>query len=118
MAAAVGLVEDAARRAGWPEAEVSRLALATSEAAANAVEHGGGEGAAPTFTVGCRLDADGATVTVADGGPGPDRAALRSARLPASPFATGGRGLHIMRQLADDVDVEGGAVRLRFRWAG
>ena len=113
MAAAVGFVEAAARRAGWPEAEVSRLALAASEAAANAVEHG--PDGAPTFMVGCRLDPDGALVTVSDGGPGPDGAALRTARLPESVFATGGRGLHIMRQLADAVDVEGGEVRLRFR---
>ncbi len=114
MARAVDFVEGEARRVGWAEADRSRLALATAEAAANAVKHGGGAEGAPTFTVRCRVDADGAVVTVLDGGPGPAPEAVQTARLPESVFATGGRGLHIMRQLADRVDVEGGAVRLRF----
>lgn len=115
---AVEFAEDVVRRAGWEEADLARVALATSEAVANAVEHGGGAGEAPTFGVECQLGPGGLAVIVADGGEGPSAAALRSAQLPESVFATGGRGLHIMRELADQVDIEGGAVRLLFKKHG
>lgn len=115
MVVAVEFAEDVARRAGWAEADLARVALATAEAASNAVEHGGGASSEPAFRVACELDAGTLSVTVADGGGGPSEATLRSAGLPASVYAVGGRGLHIMRQLADRVDVVGGALRLLFQ---
>lgn len=90
--------------AGWAEADRTRVALAMGEALANAVEHGGGGDG--LFRI--RLDLNGPTldVCVADGGDGPDPDRLAAAELPADPFATEGRGLYILRTVADDVRVD------------
>lgn len=94
--------------AGWADADRTRVALAMGEALANAVEHGGGKDG--LFRV--RLDLDGATldVCVSDGGAGPDPDRLAEADLPSDPLATEGRGLYILRTVADDVrvDAQGG----------
>lgn len=105
---AVGLV----REAGWDEADVTRVALAMGEAVANAVEHGGGD------DVHFDVDADARclTVRVDDGGPGPDADRLDRATLPDDPLATSGRGLFILQQVTDEVEVEStGALRFVIR---
>lgn len=118
MATAADFVEALVEAEGWPERDVTRVVLATSEAVANAVEHGGGVQGEPSFTLSCTASAGAAEVTVHDGGPGPAPALLRTATLPEEALATGGRGLSIMRQLADEVAVVDGRVRLRFKPSG
>jgi serine phosphatase RsbU (regulator of sigma subunit)/anti-sigma regulatory factor (Ser/Thr protein kinase) len=78
---------------GASELDVFNIALAVSEAAANAIEHayGAREG---TFTVSCELDRERARVTIADGG----------RWRQTQPYGRG-RGLQLMRSLVDDVDV-------------
>jgi serine phosphatase RsbU (regulator of sigma subunit)/anti-sigma regulatory factor (Ser/Thr protein kinase) len=79
--------------AGASELDVFNIALAVSEAAANAIEHAyaAREG---TFTVSCELDRERARVTIADSG------RWRETR----PYGRG-RGLQLMSSLVDDVDV-------------
>lgn len=110
MAAASDFVERHLGPARWTDADVTRVVLATLEAAANAVEHAGGS----SITVGCRVSPGEAVVCVSDEGPGPGAAALHVAGLPSDPLATSGRGLHILRQLSDEAEVVGGALVLRF----
>ena len=91
--------------AGWPEGDVTRVALAVGEAVANAVEHGDGDGR-DALCVRVDLDGDVLSVRVSDEGPGLDAARLDGAALPDDPLATGGRGLFILRHVTDAVDVE------------
>jgi serine phosphatase RsbU (regulator of sigma subunit)/anti-sigma regulatory factor (Ser/Thr protein kinase) len=90
--------------AGASEDEQFDITLSASEAAANAIEHAYG-GSEATFTVACVQEAEQITVTVRDFG------RWRTTRPPG-----GGRGLMIMRELVDDVEVrsddEGTIVKL------
>ncbi|MFG2606817.1 ATP-binding protein [Streptomyces sp. NPDC048514] len=81
------------------------LSVALSEACANAVQHGGGTapGAAPeAYRVTAYLDGEKCRIEVADSGPGPAR--LPEVR-PARPDAEHGRGLCLIRELADHVHI-------------
>lgn len=110
VAAAVAFVEAEASRAGWSVADVTRAVLAVSEAVGNAVEHG----PPGPVRVRCTPSPSALRLDVEDGGDGPPAAALDGAALPDDPLAEGGRGLYIMRTVADEVRVEGGVVTLRF----
>ncbi|MGW2510658.1 ATP-binding protein [Streptomyces scopuliridis] len=83
------------------------LSVALSEACANAVEHGGDEGAgeAPgAYRVTAYLDGERCRIEVADSGPGfpARRVVQRTAPAPAL-TAENGRGLGLIEQLADHV---------------
>ncbi|GGW52553.1 ATPase [Streptomyces lucensis JCM 4490] len=81
------------------------LSVALSEACANAVEHGGDEvpgDASEAYRVTAYLDGEKCRIEVADSGPGPARA--QEVR-PARPDAEHGRGLCLIRELADHVHV-------------
>ena len=79
---------------GADDDDVFNVALAASEAAANAIEHayGAREG---TFLVRCDSDGEQARVAVADGGRWRE----------SQPYGRG-RGLALMRSLVDDVELE------------
>ncbi|BBC34614.1 ATP-binding protein [Streptomyces graminofaciens] len=92
------------------------LSVALSEACANAVEHGGagsaGGGPSEAYRVTAYLDGEKCRIEVADSGPGfPHRPQVR----PAQSDAEHGRGLCLIRELADHVHIgnkpgRGGAV--------
>ncbi|MGY0025271.1 ATP-binding protein [Streptomyces sp. cg35] len=93
------------------------LAVALSEACANAVEHGGNTIASESsgaYRVTAYLDGEKCRIEVADSGPGfPSRS--RAALRPAPDEAENGRGLCLIHELADHVHVankpgRGGAV--------
>ncbi|MGW1671040.1 ATP-binding protein [Streptomyces sp. NPDC002324] len=93
------------------------LSVALSEACANAVEHGGGLSAGATteaYRVTAYLDGEKCRIEVADSGPGfPHRHPVRPAQ--AHTDAESGRGLCLIRELADHVHIgnkpgHGGAV--------
>lgn len=85
------------------------LSVALSEACANAVEHGGGQGtghSAGAYRVTAYLDGEKCRIEVTDSGPGfPARRAgcahTRAQQIP--PTAESGRGLCLIEQLADHV---------------
>ena len=115
VAAAADFVEAEAERAGWSAADVTRVVLAACEAVSNAVEHGPADGA---VRVRCTSGPDALRLDVADGGGGPRAARLAAAALPSGPLAPGGRGLYIMRTVADEVSVADGVLTLQFVRAG
>ena len=53
----------------------------------------------------CALEGPSFSVTIADDGPGFDPARIESAELPDR-FASGGRGLFLMRAFMDEVELE------------
>jgi len=78
------------------------LSVALGEACANAVEHGGDGGFSAVYRVTAYLDGEKCRIEVADSGPG-----FRGAReiRPARPDAEHGRGLCLIRELADHVHI-------------
>ena len=94
------------RQTDGGEDDVAEILIATGEAAANAIEHGGND--AP-FEVAGFLDGDEVNITVTDHGSWRDN----------SPERGGGRGLVLMRELMDEVEVtraaEGTSVRMKRR---
>ncbi|MGW3623183.1 ATP-binding protein [Streptomyces sp. NPDC000880] len=84
------------------------LSVALSEACANAVEHGGGQGsgeASAAYRVTAYLDGEKCRIEVADSGPGfPTRRGGCAHAMPqAAPTDESGRGLCLIEQLADHV---------------
>jgi serine/threonine-protein kinase RsbW len=94
------------------------LSVALSEACANAVEHGGGTahgGMSEAYRVTAYLDGEKCRIEVADSGPGFPGGRPRPVIRPARTDAEGGRGLCLIQELADHVDIgnkpdRGGAV--------
>jgi serine/threonine-protein kinase RsbW len=97
-------------RAGLCRDCVDDFLLATSEACANAVEHGG---PAPDFRVDAEMDRHWCEVRISHTGRAPDPEALatrfNSERPPPLPGldSESGRGILLMRRLMDEVSFEG-----------
>lgn len=105
----------ALRREGWPDELHALVLLAVGEALANAVEHGSSAGA--VIQVELTVDADHASVRVAD--EGRLGAAVPLTIPPLPPLASPrGRGLLLMLGLAEEVEVRsrgaGTSLLLRF----
>ena len=83
------------------------LLLAVSEAAANASRHGRNAEGRSELRIRCALEGGVVRVIVADDGPGFDAASAGRPGLPDR-FAAGGRGVFLMYQLTDSVDVRSG----------
>ena len=83
----------------------SEVLLAVGEAAGNAYRHGRRPSGRSELRVRCEYEHPWLTVTVADDGPG-FVPAERAHVLP-DPFASGGRGLFLMKELMDEIAIEG-----------
>jgi serine phosphatase RsbU (regulator of sigma subunit)/anti-sigma regulatory factor (Ser/Thr protein kinase) len=81
------------------------ILLAVGEAAANAARHGRRQNGRSEVRVRCVLEGSEVDIAVADDGPGFEPQAVESQGLPDR-FASGGRGLFLMRQLTDDVTID------------
>ncbi|MFI6033908.1 ATP-binding protein [Streptomyces sp. NPDC051315] len=85
------------------------LSVALSEACANAVEHGGDAahgGCSEAYRVTAYLDGEKCRIEVADSGPGfAAERTVRPARTHADTDAETGRGLYLIRELADHVHI-------------
>jgi serine phosphatase RsbU (regulator of sigma subunit)/anti-sigma regulatory factor (Ser/Thr protein kinase) len=79
--------------------------LAVGEAAGNAAKYGTRREARTELRVRCVLEGASVHLVVADEGLGFDLEAIESRDSP-DPFASGGRGLFLMRQLMDEVEVD------------
>jgi serine/threonine-protein kinase RsbW len=103
------LVVDLCERCGVREQLVPDVALAVSEAAANAMEHAYPRGVTGDVDLWASVDDDALTVVLRDYGPGPSHDAGRC----------GGLGIGVMRAVSDSCEVEparpGTCVRMRFR---
>jgi anti-sigma regulatory factor (Ser/Thr protein kinase) len=95
-----------------PEAAVSDLMLATSELVTNAFEHGSRDPVRLTV----RTNRDEASITVVSGGEG-GRVPDVNTWTTADVDRVSGRGLGIVREIADDIDVQrsGGGVAITVR---
>jgi len=82
------------------------VALALTEALANAVKHGSKNN--PALKVQCQVFTEGPamTIIVRDSGPGFDPASVANPLELAGLTADHGRGLHMIRQLVDEVRFE------------
>lgn len=99
VAAVLDRVEREATACGLPPQTVDRVALIAGEAVANAVEHGGGR-----VTVEWEPTSSGGILRISGGG-GPGLEEIGQARLPPSLTATRGRGLYLIQQLADRIEL-------------
>ncbi|MEU2618824.1 ATP-binding protein [Streptomyces sp. NPDC007157] len=82
------------------------LSVALSEACANAVEHGGAGRPSEAYRVTAYLDGEKCRIEVADSGPGVGPGFARTQEIrPARPDAEHGRGLCLIRELADHVHI-------------
>ncbi|MEU6271142.1 ATP-binding protein [Streptomyces populi] len=94
------------------------LSIALTEACANAVEHGGDgvhDPSCEAYRVTAYLDGDQFRIEVTDFGPGFPAGSVRAPLRPADEDAEHGRGLCLIRELADHVHIgnrpgRGGAV--------
>src|SRR5262245_57798435 len=92
------------------------IELALREALANAVEHGSGHD--PSKEIQCCVACDharGMLIVVRDPGPGFDPASIPSPILGPNLVPTGGRGLHLINQLMDEVRYEKGGTEIHMR---
>ena len=88
--------------------EVSQeVMLAVAEAAANACRHGKRRAGRSELRMRCTCTGPKVAVTIADDGPGFNVEDVEARELP-DPFASGGRGLFLMRTLMDEVEVDSG----------
>lgn len=111
---AVHFAESVGREADLPSATVDRLVLAMGEAITNAIHHGNGSEPQRYIEVSWTGDGAGGWLEVADEGPGLDVNVILAATLPQDPTQTNGRGLYLIRTLADAVETEDGKLRLWF----
>ncbi|MDQ3914546.1 MAG: SpoIIE family protein phosphatase [Actinomycetota bacterium] len=88
-----------------PAEATSEILLAVGEAAANSTRHGRRAEGRSEVRVRCAAEHGVVSVTIADDGGGFDLTRLEQTDLP-DPFASGGRGLFLMRELMDEVKFE------------
>ncbi|HEV2754293.1 MAG TPA: SpoIIE family protein phosphatase [Actinomycetota bacterium] len=88
-----------------PVDATSEIMLAVGEAAANATRHGRRAEGRSEVRVRCAAEQGTVSITIADDGGGFDMTKLERTELP-DPFASGGRGLFLMRELMDEVKFE------------
>ncbi|HVP52104.1 MAG TPA: ATP-binding protein [Terriglobales bacterium] len=89
------------------------IALALTEALANAVKHGSEND--PSRNVQCQVLAEGSSmiITVRDSGPGFNPGSVANPLESAGLTADHGRGLHMIRQLMDEVRFERNGAEIR-----
>ena len=83
----------------------TEILLAVGEAAANANRHGHRPDGRGEVRVYCALEGPSVTITIADDGGGFDPDQVDATALPDR-FASGGRGMFLMRELMDEVEIE------------
>lgn len=108
LAALRTAVESEARRAGVVPARLPELLLAVHELAINALTHGGGDAVLRAW-----IEEHDFVCELADSGPGLE--ARYAGYVTPSPDDAGGRGLWLVRQIADLVEVRSGPQGTRIR---
>lgn len=99
----------------WDDPFIDRVQLAVMEAVANAMEHGNGWEASKKALIRCSASPELVVFEIEDEGQGYAEA-QRNFALPDA-FSDGGRGLFLMRQLADDLQFISKGIQLSFNRA-
>lgn len=115
-AEASSFVMETAEAFGVSEDVQQALLLATGEAVANAAKHGNQLNPAESVTVECTKRDSNFYLRVEDSGEGVPLERLEHAALPDDPLQTSGRGLFIMKSLADRVWLEKSGRCLCLMW--
>jgi len=113
---ASSFVLEAAEAFGVGDAVQQALLLATGEAVANAAKHGNQLNPTKQVTVECSKRDGHFYLRVQDAGEGVPPERLEHAALPDDPLQTSGRGLFIMKSLADRVWLEESGRCLCLMW--
>ncbi|CAN5539200.1 hypothetical protein BH23BAC4_BH23BAC4_15660 [soil metagenome] len=114
LPAAITFVEMALADLAAPEEVAERALLAASEAVANAIEHGNRGEEGRRFWVAVQRNDIAWQIRVRDEGQAIANEDLQEAHLPSDPLQTHGRGLYIIRELANSVEVRLGALDMQF----
>ena len=104
----VNLVErtslEFARRAGFPDDELSNISLAAREATVNAVMHGNRQQSGKRVDVTLEITPDALIIRVADQGAGFDPDALPNPLAPKNILHCCGRGIFLIRAFVDELN--------------
>lgn len=109
-------IQEAAEALELPEPFREQLLLAVGEAVSNAARHGNAFDPEKRVTVMCCSESEEIRLCVEDEGEGVPSERLDQAALPADPLETSGRGLFIMKTLADRIWLEEQGRRLCMTW--
>lgn len=103
---------------GWdiPEGILEKMLLAVQEAVANAAEHGNALGSENEILLTYALGDGEVAALVEDSGRGIRIEDIERAELPDDPLDTSGRGLYIIRELAERIWLEADGRRLGMAW--
>ncbi|MEP0545803.1 MAG: ATP-binding protein [Rhodothermales bacterium] len=113
---ASAFVMSTAEQFGLSDSIREALLLVVGEAVANAAGHGNRLDPKKQVVVECAKGDGEVRLCVEDEGPGVPVERLEHAQLPNDPFDTSGRGLFIMKSLADRVWLESSGRRLCMMW--
>jgi serine/threonine-protein kinase RsbW len=98
-------VERMARAMGFDDGARADLGICATEAATNAILHAHRENAGLTVEVRLERYPDRIRIAVRDHGPGFQAETVPDPTLPDNLLRVGGRGLHVIRALMDEVEV-------------
>ena len=118
-----GLGEDLALALGLDEDERFAVAMALREGVNNAVEHGNRHDPTKRIEVQFLLHPDGLEIRIRDEGTGFDAGSLPDPLLPQNLLSSSGRGVFLMRNYMDELDLSrtscrGGEIRMFKRHSG
>jgi serine phosphatase RsbU (regulator of sigma subunit)/anti-sigma regulatory factor (Ser/Thr protein kinase) len=88
-----------------PIEESQEIVIAVGEAASNACKYGRKANGRSEIRVRCALEGPNVVISVSDDGPGFDATTIHHNGLPDR-FASGGRGMFLMNQLMDSVEID------------
>lgn len=116
LALAEKLIDEACGRNNVPEALYGNILIALTEAVNNAIHHGNRLDPSKQVQLGYALEGDRITFTVSDEGPGFSYADLPDPTDPQNIEKPHGRGVFLMRALADSVEFtdNGASVAMSF----
>ena len=103
IALAEKLIDEACQKHGVHESHYGNILIALTEAVNNAIHHGNRQDPAKQVTVGYHVDGDRVVFVVKDQGAGFDHDHLPDPTDPENIEKPHGRGVFLMRALADDI---------------
>ena len=97
--------ERIAKDMGFTESDISDLAICVTEVVNNAIIHAHHKDERKTIVIHFEPQPDGLQVRVLDEGSGFDSEVLPDPTLPENIFKEGGRGIHVIRHLMDQIEI-------------